>query len=333
MYIRSINAPTAITCVLISVFGYLALHQPSEPVNVFVPTEQPTSQENVAPAAIPVAHDFTIEEVRARKLAVTTGMRKVIAQAKSWPAADQQFINIAQSELDLFEQHFAALSMEAVPEGLKVKVVDICPVGQSSCFYFTVAEFSQGITVASYNPGQRIMYTSPHIAADDAYLPFLVFHNLVYVTSAINGEPIVGDPLHPAPDTAVPVESNAYHFESALVDTYTHGEYLKLIIAAVDMVKHRQLNFVNVLPGKYPVTYVDLPDDFKDLLGLTSTVDEQAFTATAMLDINRELITRTATDVVSGNQQQEWLYANFINGLHATEVQAMIREKQQPLSR
>ncbi len=309
----------------------------ARPVPPAVPST-PVAQLTAQPLALPVAaaikplaaHDFTIKEVRDRKHTLELSMQAVIDRAKAWPGSDQQFVSIAQQELDLFSLHFAALSMETVPEGLKIKAVDACPDPQVACFYFTVAEFDGGLTVASFNPEQRFMYTSPHVAADDAYLPFLVFHELVHVMDAINGMQIVGDPLRPAPDTAVPSETNAYRFESGLVNSYTHGEYLKLIMSAVDLVKRRQLNFVAVMPGQYPIYFVDLPRDFKNLLGLTSEVDEQSFTVPITLDINLGLLLQGSPHDVVNGPAQAFLYANYLNGLGSPAVQAVLRHQPPP---
>lgn len=282
----------------------------------------------LVPHAAPLA---SLAKVQEHKAQVEAGMQRVIVAMKAYPGSNPNAIAQAEAELQLFHDHFIAMRVEEVPEGLRV--AEVAPCVKNPCFGYTVADVpgNMGI-IAAYDSNSHAITFSASAQGSDPYAPYVMFHELSHAWDRLfnglvqeNGSldtPVV-------PGTPNPTETQAYGFEAELLNGATHGRYFALADTTAQAILDRKIDYIGITPG--PVTFFDIPDNLYGMVENDATMSEvgrQAMAMCFLITVNRTLIP-TYPAITSGEENegahQMTLYNDIMNALPAPNVQEFIR--------
>ena len=142
-----------------------------------------------------------------------------------------------------------------------------------------------------WNSNMRAIGVNAYVDINDAYLPFIMFHegsHMLDPRSEGYVEPDFSTP-EKMQSTAVPVESDAIDFECQLLNAVSRGRYAKLRTA---WVKGIQLGYYASIKSS-GITVAEVPEEIGRLMmkrGTMSAYTASGFYQIILFDLNRELI-------------------------------------------
>lgn len=268
----------------------------------------------VPPAPRPAAASPDASElVRIREIKRGLERRLDEIMARVGQEADPDAVEQAEFGLEAFRALFVpALVAETEPGVFRYAAIDPCQY--ENCFTFIVAErFSSdgSVMLAAFSPERGSLTVHPAFAEPDGFQPYLVLHELVYVSQVLAGIP-VAPPAHIVADAAVPAQTNAHWVESVIMNASTGGRYGQLLAATaervlagdIEAVRSRKITFV-----AWPEALYDLFEDHGRTLSLGS---RSGLLAQATLDLNHSLIDLAMPQGDLRDLEHEGVYANFL---------------------
>lgn len=271
--------------------------------------------------------DLTLSEVFAHKATVESSMAAVIAELKTNPDVDPAIIIQAQTELDLLHSEFVPVSFEYSFEDGAYYTVDMSGcVNRDPCRMYGVTDMNG--TIGAYSRKDKYVRILSRIPPDDPYLPFALFHEMLHALEDIRGSLQGTGVGFEKLGAANPAETNAFAFQDALLDGYTHGAYKKLVRATVEYLESPgspESLFIVRDPG--PVVFTQIPHNFFGLFRRPLSEDSAfTFVAQTNLTINEVMIDRDVKDPEEAKERRALLYNYFVVNIRDATIQSLLQK-------
>lgn len=271
--------------------------------------------------------DLSLSEVIVHKMTVEASMAAVIAELKTNPDVDPALIIQAQTELDLLRNEFVPVSFEYSFEDGTYYTVDMSGCAhRDPCRMYGVVDMSGAI--GAYSRKNKYVKIFSRIPADDPYLPFALFHEMSHALEDMHGS-LQGTGMgFERPGAANPAETNAFAFQDALLDGYTHGAYRELVRAMVEYLESPgspESLFMVRDPG--PVVFTQIPHNFFGLFRRPLSEHSMfTFVAQTNLTINEVMIDRDVKDPEEAKERRALLYNYFVVNIRDATIQDLLKK-------
>ncbi len=187
-----------------------------------------------------------------------------------------------------------------------------------------VTSFAGQRLLGVWNANMRSMGVNAYIEIDDAYLPFIVFHEGTHMLDPRSTGYIEPDfsTLEKMQSTPVPIESDAIDFECQLLDAVTRGRYAKL---RAGWAKGIQLGYYTSVKAS-EITVAEVPEEIGRLMMKRGTIS--AYTASGiyqilLFDLNRELINTSDLKPEEKQQKLSLVYGRTLSAMETKEAMAI----------
>lgn len=287
---------------------------------------EPATAKPAAPA--PAVHLDPIVRVRKVKNDLSTQMHAIVDKVKRH---DQSTGEEADRLMDFLDHRLGAAAFDGVVENRPTYTAqDSCL--ELPCGHFVIASITsnQGFSAGMWAPDFRDLVVDPKMNPNDAYAPFLIFHELFHATDPRATGTLADYSVN---DVAVPEETDAIGLESRLTEAWSNGAWGRIIGRMADDVEQSRVKIVvddHLIAAPIPREVGMLFTRNGEPMSEGSL---KAVVYLAIYDLNRELIRRSHLSKADETEAFALLYSRCAHGDRNQQANVLLVASVQSWSR